>query len=1076
MKKTVFTPFFILSMIVLLAAGCRQAEIEDPSVADHVLIGLLERGAETRTHFGEPVDGIYYPYWTAEDALAVYTDGLSYVDKYTLTEGAGTEKGSFAGRVSGKSYVALYPYSDRVREGLQGNVLHLQLPSEQIYKPSSIGEGAFPMIAVGGEEGLSFKNLCSVLKISLTGNAGVKAVRFIAHDDKMAVCGPATVRTDFDAVPELVMGEEGLPVMTLVCNGLPLLEDKATDFMLVIPSGTYKGGFSIEVETFSGTFTRSIDSDVTFGRSQFRFIAPFRCDPDGEIDPDDIPYDQIWYVSDDGDIYEPLADAFDRNIVSNTYSDGKGVIVFDGPLTKVGEDAFVDSYITEIHLPNTVEQIGYNAFYNTLFESFHTPDNLKQVELHAFDNCPRLKRIYGEHASSDEKALLLEDGTMVAYAFGALEERLVIPEGVTAISDYMFNWKGGFREVVLPEGFLRLGNYCFARAGDLETVYFPESFNEIGDGVFVGCPSLREFKGTNKMIPDGHAIIDKNDFMVAFAGVDVTDYEIPEGVIAFYSSFSGSAPALHTLTMPESLKYFSSGAFDGCDNLEFFYGPFTTPDHHCLVLNGVLASATNILPADYSVPPFGIEDIFYSVFRHNKCVENLTIPDEVRFIYEFVFADMSRLKSLRLPSSLERMENPFINTYSLDEIYVRSYAPPIFIEQDFAHIGHEGMTIYVPRGTEIQYKQAPTWSNYADYIRGYDYDDLEIPDYYMSTDYSSDGKVKQLQKAKKGAGIDIVLMGDGFSDRQIADGTYESVMRKMADAFFSEEPYTTYRDLFNVYSVNVVSTTEGYDNPGQALGGWFGEGTQVGGNDTRCIEYALGAVSEDRMDNTLIIVAMNSDKYAGTCWMHDSVSDNDYGCGTSVAYFPIGTSDDGLAQLVHHEAGGHGFAKLADEYAYEYMGTIPQDVIDARNYKVPYGWWKNCDFTNDYNTVKWSRFLADERYQYDGLGCFEGAFTYWRGAWRPTDTSIMRYNTGGFNAPSREAIWYRLHKLAYGDSWQYDYEEFVAYDAVNRKTAASASAPRRYAPERPFTPTAPPVLTGTTWREEVEAHRSQRQR
>ena len=351
MKKTVFTPFFILSMIVLLAAGCRQAEIEDPSVADHVLIGLLERGAETRTHFGEPVDGIYYPYWTAEDALAVYADGLSYVDKYTLTDGAGTEKGSFAGRVSGKSYVALYPYSDRVREGLQGNVLHLQLPSEQIYKPSSIGEGAFPMIAVGGEEGLSFKNLCSVLKISLTGNAGVKAVRFIAHDDKMAVCGPATVRTDFDAVPELVMGEEGLPVMTLVCNGLPLLEDKATDFMLVIPSGTYKGGFSIEVETFSGTFTRSIDSDVTFGRSQFRFIAPFRCDPDGEIDPDDIPYDQIWYVSDDGDIYEPLADAFDRNIVSNTYSDGKGIIVFDGPLTKVGEDAFVDSHITESIFP-----------------------------------------------------------------------------------------------------------------------------------------------------------------------------------------------------------------------------------------------------------------------------------------------------------------------------------------------------------------------------------------------------------------------------------------------------------------------------------------------------------------------------------------------------------------------------------------------------------------------------------------------------------------------------------------------------------------------------------------------------
>ncbi len=45
----------------------------------------------------------------------------------------------------------------------------------------------------------------------------------------------------------------------------------------------------------------------------------------------------------------------------------------------------------------------------------------------------------------------------------------------------------------------------------------------------------------------------------------------------------------------------------------------------------------------------------------------------------------------------------------------------------------------------------------------------------------------------------------------------------------------------------------------------------------------------------------------------------------------------------------------------------------------------------------------------------------------------MKNNKGGFNAPSREAIWYRIHKLAYGDEWEYDYEDFVEYDEVNRK-------------------------------------------
>ena len=48
------------------------------------------------------------------------------------------------------------------------------------------------------------------------------------------------------------------------------------------------------------------------------------------------------------------------------------------------------------------------------------------------------------------------------------------------------------------------------------------------------------------------------------------------------------------------------------------------------------------------------------------------------------------------------------------------------------------------------------------------------------------------------------------------------------------------------------------------------------------------------------------------------------------------------------------------------------------------------------------------------------------------------------NAPSREAIYYRIHKLAYGADWEYDYETFVAYDEVNRSTAVQTAATRTY--------------------------------
>lgn len=339
---------------------------------------------------------------------------------------------------------------------------------------------------------------------------------------------------------------------------------------------------------------------------------------------------------------------------------------------------------------------------------------------------------------------------------------------------------------------------------------------------------------------------------------------------------------------------------------------------------------------------------------------------------------------------------------------------------------------------------------------------------YTSTDFSKDGEVKQLQKAAKGEGIDIVLMGDAYSDRLIADGTYDKVMNTAMEKFFMEEPYKSFRDHFNVYSVTAVSDNEVYtDDSSTAFAGYFGEGTLVGGNDQRVFSYAQKAIGADRMDEALIVVMMNSGAYAGTCWMyHSSADTGDCGNGVSISYFPVGSDDTALAQVLHHEAGGHGFSKLADEYAYENMGAMPDAEISSRKSYEPYGWWKNADFTSDPTKVKWSTFLSDARYANDGLGVFEGAFTYWTRAYRPTENSIMRHNTGGFNAPSREAIYYRIHKLAYGAEWEYDYEKFVEWDARNRKTAAATrGVPYRLDVPIDFKPLHAPVVVNTSWRE-----------
>ena len=287
-----------------------------------------------------------------------------------------------------------------------------------------------------------------------------------------------------------------------------------------------------------------------------------------------------------------------------------------------------------------------------------------------------------------------------------------------------------------------------------------------------------------------------------------------------------------------------------------------------------------------------------------------------------------------------------------------------------------------------------------------------------------DGVVTLLQAAQEGNGIDIVLMGDSYEYDAVKDGTYDAVMRETMDYFFEIEPYKSYRHLFNVYAVNVVSGN------GSRLGVSYGEGTSISGNDELCFNYAAKALTAERLENALVVVVVNSDRFGGSTYMY-TPDGGDWADGKAIAYIPKVQKKMEFRGLVQHEAGGHGFGKLADEYVTGKGDSIPEYEKESKVAYEKYGWYANIDFTDDPEAVKWAHILSDPRYVNEPEGVYEGALEYASGVWRPTYTSIMNDNQGTFNAPSREIIWYRIHKLAYGDSWQYDFEAFAEYDAVN---------------------------------------------
>ena len=1085
--KTIYR-FIILFAVLFLWTGCVQEEIAEEFSVE--ISARMEAEPDTRTSLSGLENGMYYALWETGDVIAVYVDEDADPSKFYLKSGDGTTVASFTGTRKGEDYLAVYPYD--IAGSVSDGSLSVTLPATQKYVKDSFGPGAFPMVAKGtAEDGLHFMNLCSVLKITLTGTAAVRSVTLTANDEDTFMSGPATVVTDYTSSTEdfLTMSAEGSPSVVLETKGLEIAEDAPADVFIVIPSQAYEGGFTIEVDTYTEKVTKTVSSDIIFERSQIRAITNFELDSEvPDIIPEAIPDNEIWYVMSDESVYDVYQTTelyghqpFDAKVISNTYENGKGIIRFDAPVTAIYDHTFGNSWaanMTELYLPDCVEYLGTGAIRSTGLTEFRVPKNLKRIDSYGLNN-QNMVKFTGIHVSEDGRSVVINN-TMYAFAPKGIKE-YIVPDGVQEVSWYAMAWSDELEVVSFPESVVSILGEAVGRCHNLRIVNLPGSLESLDSYAFLECPSIEGFFGNEKFhTSDNRCLKFEMDnpyvpqswlgtWICGFAGNGLTEYTIPEGIKGIENYTFQDEKDLISVTLPSSLVEVGAYAFYNCPNLEAVYGPNTSEDNRSIIFGDTYRLLAVKKGLKQFVVPDNVKNIGYCAFAECQELETITMGDQVEVIDGYAFAFSPSLKSVTLSANFRSTNNGynlFLNSDNLEEVYFRSLVPPDYYDSQMSEFPK--LKMYVPEQSLELYKRHGGWAQYKKYMVGYHYDDLPGGNIYISSDFSLDGVVETLQTATTGNGIDIVLMGDAYSDREIADGSYEADMEYMYDNLFTQEPFKTHKDMFNVYYVNVVSATEGYDNAGAALGGYFGDGTLVGGNDNKCFEYALKAISEDEMDEALIIVAMNSDAYAGTCYMYYPESaTGDYGSGPAVAYFPKGGDQTTFAQLLHHEANGHGFAKLADEYAYEDMGAVPTDyVTQIRNQQNNWGWWKNVDFTSDPEQVRWSYFLEDERYANEGLGVFEGGLTYWSGVWRPTEDSIMRYNTGGFNAPSREAIYYRIHKLVYGDSWEYDYEDFVEYDVVNRSTSASApQRARRNYVERPLEPTAAPVVVGKSWRD-----------
>ena len=192
-------------------------------------------------------------------------------------------------------------------------------------------------------------------------------------------------------------------------------------------------------------------------------------------------------------------------------------------------------------------------------------------------------------------------------------------------------------------------------------------------------------------------------------------------------------------------------------------------------------------------------------------------------------------------------------------------------------------------------------------------------------------------------GFNLIFLGDGFtSDDLIAEtGVFDLAVEEACEALFAVEPYKTYKEYFNVWSVACESQERGAgtsESGNTALFSYFNEDNRIIGNNTTAFSYAskiLGMNDAILQTNSVVIVLVNDERYGGsTYWFGDPTDRNDTDYRT-ISYVPLNRDiqlPGGFTNIFLHEVGGHAIGKLGDEWSTEQLFTT-EDKTLINNYK-----------------------------------------------------------------------------------------------------------------------------------------------
>lgn len=663
-----------------------------------------------------------------------------------------------------------------------------------------------------------------------------------------------------------------------------------------------------------------------------------------------------------------------------------------------------------LSLPSTLKKLGNRGeddmgdegtdYYGGVFQNCRNltgnlilPDNLELIRGYCFSGCSGL---YGELRLP---AKLKRMGNCAFSSCSGFTGSLSIPQGITALPSEAFHNCGFNGTLTLHNGITNIANDAFANCHFKGELHLPKSLKVISENAFCN----NDFSGT-LTLPSTLTHIGSNAFAYNWRLMGILD--IPQEVESIGENAFSNCKMLEGIIFPESMETIRQGAFNEC------YG-----------INSIICKGT--MPAHIE------SGAFDGVAKDNFTLE---VPESAISQYQAApgWCDFKRIAahhelvcrpSVACALSTEHKQKLVINAEGEWEVASK----PDWCEVSPASGNKKTEVTLTIKGMA---KNADSRDGKVVFrLKDKDYThECSVSQY--GYEYGEDEWIT-LQKATKGnnGGINIVLLGDGFNAKDIASGKYLKDIKQEVEYFFGIEPYKTYRDYFNVYTAIPLSTESGVGTVNtiryNRFNTTFTGGVGLKADYDEVFNYALGAptVNKSNLNQTLIIMVPNSTDYGGICQMWEDGSAIAF-CPQSTYGYPLDTRG-----VIQHEAGGHGFGKLGDEYIYHNAFidfcdcTCCGHVLEFNGAKS-LGWFDNLELTGKMHSVGWSHLIFDNRYS-DIVDIYEGGYMHNRGVFRSEPNSCMNNDIPYYSTISRESIVKRIKAYA-GET--YSFEDFVKND------------------------------------------------